>query len=134
MQARAGNPDFVPVAYFEVVATAKVAAGQFRIRHAPQDRSVRRELAEAVAKAAQGFEIITYPRAEVRYLPESLINDVPRIVAGLRVGQSFSAIPVPEPPDIRKGATGTFHDRGLEGASHHAVNCRDALTPWSDQR
>jgi DNA topoisomerase-3 len=165
--------NFVPVAYFEVAATAKVAGGEFQMRHAPQDRIVRRELAEVVAKAAQDFEgalavrvedkrqgppklhdlpslqklcgsrfgwsaaktletaqelydgqgkkIITYPRAEVRYLPESLINDVPRIVAGLRVGQSFSTIPVPEPPVIRKGASGTFHDRGLEGASHHAV-------------
>jgi DNA topoisomerase-3 len=37
------------------------------------------------------------------------------------VGQSFSAIPVPEPPVIRKGASGTFYDKGLEGASHHAV-------------
>ena len=53
--------------------------------------------------------------------PQSLIADVPRIVAGLRVGQSFGAIPVPEPPVIRKGASGTFHDKGLEGASHHAV-------------
>jgi len=165
--------NFLPIAYFEVVATAKVAAGQFQMRHAPQDRIVRREIAEAVAKAAQDIEgalavrvedkrqgppklhdlpslqklcgsrfgwsaaktletaqelydgqgkkIITYPRAEVRYLPESLINDVPRTVAGLRVGQSFSTIPVPEPPVIRKGASGTFHDKGLEGASHHAV-------------
>ena len=165
--------NFVPVAYFEVVATAKVAAGQFQMRHAPQDRIVRREIAEAVANAAQGFEgalavrvedkrqgppklhdlpslqklcgsrfgwpasktlevaqelydgqgkkIITYPRAEVRYLPQSLISDVPRIVAGLQVGQSFSAIPVPEPPVIRKGASGSFYDKGLEGASHHAV-------------
>jgi DNA topoisomerase III len=161
--------NFVPIAYFEVVATAKVAGGQFQMRHAPQDRIVRREIAEAVANAAQGFEgalavrvedkrqgppklhdlpslqkicgsrfgwpagktlevaqelydgqgkkIITYPRAEVRYLP----TDVPRIVAGLRVGQSFSAIPVPEPPVIRKGASGSFYDKGLEGASHHAI-------------
>jgi DNA topoisomerase-3 len=165
--------DFVPLAYFEVVATAKVAGGQFQMRHAPQDRIVRRELAQEVVDAAQGFEgalavrvedkrqgppklhdlpslqklcgsrfgwsasktlevaqelydgqgkkIITYPRAEVRYLPASLISDVPRIVAGLRVGQSFSAIPVPEPPVIRKGASGMFYDKGLEGASHHAV-------------
>jgi DNA topoisomerase-3 len=165
--------DFVPLAYFEVVATAKVAGGQFQMRHAPQDRIVRREIAEDVLKAADGFEgalavrvedkrqgppklhdlpslqklcgsrfgwsasktlevaqelydgqgkkIITYPRAEVRYLPASLISDVPRIVAGLRVGQSFSTIPVPEPPVIRKGASGTFYDKGLEGASHHAV-------------
>jgi DNA topoisomerase-3 len=79
----------------------------------------------------QGKKIITYPRAEVRYLPQSLISDVPRIIAGLRVGQSFGTIPVPEPPMIRKGASGTFYDKGLEGASHHAVipnvpstNCR----------
>ena len=70
---------------------------------------------------AKGKKIITYPRAEVRYLPQSLILDVPRIVAGLRVGQSFSAVSVPEPPVIRKGASGTFYDKGLEGASHHAV-------------
>jgi DNA topoisomerase-3 len=69
----------------------------------------------------QGKKIITYPRAEVRYLPGSLIKDVPRIVAGLRVGRSFSTIPVPEPPIIRKGASGSFYDKGLEGASHHAV-------------
>ena len=122
--------DFVPLAYFEVVATAKVDGGRFQMRHAPQDRIVRREIAEEVLKAAEGFEgalavrvedkrqgppklhdlpslqklcssrfgwparktldvaqelydgpgkkIITYPRAEVRYLPQSLISDVPR--------------------------------------------------------
>lgn len=164
---------FVPLAYFEVVATAKVAGGQFQMRHAPQDRIVRRESAQDVVNAAQGFEgaiavrvedkrqgppklhdlpslqklcasrfgwpasktlevaqelydgqgkkIITYPRAEVRYLPQSLITDVPRIVAGLRAGQSFSTISIPEPPVIRKGASGSFYDKGLEGASHHAV-------------
>jgi DNA topoisomerase III len=165
--------NFVPIAYFEVVATATVAGGQFQMRHAPQDRILRREIAQDAANAARGFEgalgvrvedkrqgpprlhdlpslqkfcgsrfgwpatktlevaqelydgqgkkIITYPRAEVRYLPESLIKDVPRIVAGLRVGQSFSTIPVPEPPIIRKGASGSFNDKGLDSASHHAV-------------
>lgn len=164
---------FVPIAYFEVVAIAKVAAGEFQMRHAPKDRIVRREIAEAVVDAAQDFEgalgvrvedkrqrppklhdlpslqklcssrfgwpaaktlevaqelyagqgkkIITYPRAEVRYLPESLIPDVPQIVAGLQAGQAFSTIPVPDPPVIRKGASGSFHDKGLQGASHHAV-------------
>jgi DNA topoisomerase-3 len=165
--------NFVPLAYFEVVATAKVAGGQFQMRHAPQDRIVKREIAQDVVKVADGFEgaltvrvedkrqgppklhdlpslqklcssrfgwpagktlevaqelydgqgkkVITYPRAEVRYLPQSLISDVPRIVAGLRVGQAFSAIPVPDPPVIRRGASGAFYDKGLEGASHHAV-------------
>ena len=165
--------NFVPLAYFEIVGTAKVAGGQFQMRHAPQERILKREVAESVVNAAQGFEgalgvrvedkrqgppklhdlpslqklcgsrfgwpasktlevaqelydgqgkkIITYPRAEVRYLPQSLIPDVPKIVAGLRVGQSFRAIPVPEQPVIRKGASGAFYDKGLEGASHHAV-------------
>ena len=165
--------DFVPVAYFEIIATAKVARGQFKMRHAPQERILRREVAESVAHAARNFEgplavrvedkrqgppklhdlpslqklcssrfgwaasktlevaqelydgqgkkIITYPRAEVRYLPENLIADVPKIVAGLQVGQSFSRIPVPAQPIIRRGASGSFHDKGLDGASHHAV-------------
>ncbi|MCK1481529.1 DNA topoisomerase III [Bradyrhizobium sp. 193] len=165
--------NFVPLAYFEIVATAKVAGGQFQMRHAPQDRIVKPEIAQDVVEAAEGFDgalavrvedkrqvppklhdlpslqklcgsrfgwsasktlevaqelydgqgkkIITYPRAEVRYLPQSLITDVPRIIAGLRVGQSFSTMPVPEPPVIRRGVSGTFYDKGLEGASHHAV-------------
>jgi DNA topoisomerase III len=164
---------FVPQAYFEVIAVADVAGGQFQVRHAPAERIVKRERAQEIVDAAQGFagalavridykrqgppklhdlpslqklcgsrfgwsasktlevaqelydgqgkKIITYPRAEVRYLPESLISDVPRIVAGLRVGQSFAVIPVPDPPIIRRGASGCFHDKGLEGASHHAV-------------
>jgi DNA topoisomerase-3 len=164
---------FVPQAYFEVVATAQVGAGRFRMRHAPKQRLLKREDAEAVAALAQGFtgplavevedkrqvpprlhdlpslqklcgsrfgwpaartlevaqelydgqgkKVITYPRAETRYLPESLIPDVPRIVAGLRAGRAFGAVPVPEPPLIRRGASGAFHDKGLEGASHHAV-------------
>ena len=164
---------FVPVAYFEVVATATVAGGTFRMRHAPREKILKRELAATVAEAARGFagplgvrvedkrqapprlhdlpslqklcasrfgwsaaktldlaqelydgqgkKILTYPRAEVRYLPESAIADVPRIVAGLQVGQSFRAIPVPVPPVVRRGSSGTFHDKGLEGASHHAI-------------
>ena len=68
-----------------------------------------------------GKKILTYPRAEVRYLPESAIADVPKIVAGLRADRSYAAIPVPSPPEIRKGRNGAFHDKGLEGASHHAI-------------
>jgi len=165
--------DFVPTSYFEIVATAAVGGGEFKMRHAPRDRILKREVAEAVVAAARDFEgpldvrvedkrqgppklhdlpslqklcasrfgwaaaktlevaqelydgqgkkIITYPRAEVRYLPENLIADVPQVVAGLQVGKSFSAIPVPAEPIIRKGKSGSFYDKGLEGASHHAV-------------
>ena len=164
---------FVAIPYFEIVATAQATAGRFQMRHAPKERIIQRDDAEAIAAAAHGFtgplgvrvedkrqapprlhdlpslqklcgsrfgwsaartlevaqelydgqgkKIITYPRAEVRYLPESLISDVPRIVAGLLVGRTFSQIPVPQPAVIRKGASGTFHDKGLAGASHHAV-------------
>ena len=164
---------FVPQAYFEVVATAQVEAGEVRLRHAPDPRLLKREDAETVAALAEGFagplavavedkrqspprlhdlpslqrvcgsrfgwpaaktldvaqelydgagkKVITYPRAETRYLPESLAGDAPGIVAALRAGQAYAAIPVPEPPIIRRGASGVFHDKGLAGVSHHAV-------------
>src|SRR5215211_8993837 len=47
--------NFVPIAYFEIVATAKVAGGQFQMRHAPQERILKREVAETVVAAAQCF-------------------------------------------------------------------------------
>src|SRR5712672_395361 len=165
--------NFLPLAYYEVVATAKVAGGQFQMRHAPQDRIVRRDIARDVVKAAEGVEgalavrvedkrqgppklhdlpslqklcssrfgwpasktlevaqelydgqgkkIITYPRAEVRYLPQNLISDVARIVVGLQAGQSFTAIRVPEAPVCCRGASVSFYEKGLEGARNHAV-------------
>jgi DNA topoisomerase III len=179
--------NFVPIAYFEIVATAEVAGGQFQMRHAPQERIVRREIAQDVVNAAQGFEgalavgvedkrqgppklhdlpslqklcgsrfgwpasktlevaqelydgqgkkIITYPRAEVRYLPQGLISDVPRIVTGLQVGRSFgrqpidlgwrAAFPEWQPadekgdeaqllPPLRNGETAQLHDPKIE--------------------
>ena len=165
--------DFVPVPYFEVAAAAHAGGGAFRTRHAPKDRILKREDAEAVVKAARDFagplgvrvedkrqrpprlhdlpslqklcsarfgwsasrtlevaqelydgvgkKILTYPRAEVRYLPESAIADAPKIVAGVRAGKAYAAVPMPSQPVIRKGRNGSFHDKGLEGASHHAV-------------
>jgi DNA topoisomerase-3 len=164
---------FVPQTYFEVVATAQVTAGRFEMRHAPKEKILKREEAEAIAARADGFvgplavrvedkrqapprlhdlpslqklcgsrfgwsaektltvaqelydgegkKVITYPRAETRYLPESLIPDVARIVAGLMAGQTFGAIPMPDQPITRRGKAGHFWDKGLEGASHHAI-------------
>jgi DNA topoisomerase III len=48
--------NFVPLAHFEIVAAAKVAGGQFQMRHAPQDRIVKREIAEAVANTARDVQ------------------------------------------------------------------------------
>src|ERR1700740_3204589 len=137
--------NFVPVAYFEVVATANVVGGQFRMRHAPPERIVRRELAQEVVNAARGLQrprgarveekrqgppklydlpslqkfcasrfgwaaaktldiaqelydgqgkkIITYPRAEVRYLPQTLIADVRRSWPGFRSASHSAQYP-----------------------------------------
>jgi DNA topoisomerase-3 len=56
--------NFVPLAYFEIVATAKVAGGQFQMRHTPQNRIVKREIAQDVVKAADGFEDALTVRVE----------------------------------------------------------------------
>ena len=48
--------NFVPIAYFEVVATAKAAGGRFQMRHAPHDQVVWREIAQQIADAARDFE------------------------------------------------------------------------------
>ncbi|WP_207539617.1 DNA topoisomerase [Sabulicella rubraurantiaca] len=164
--------NFKPVTYFEIVANAGVAAGSFRMRHAPKQRLEKKDEAEAIVRKAEGFrgplkvkvedkrqspprlhdlpslqklcssrfgwtaertldvaqalydthKIITYPRAETRYLAESLIADVPRLVAGLTAsGAPLAGIAIPNPPAVRKGKSGHFWDKGLEGASHHAI-------------
>ena len=38
---------FVAIPYFEIVATAQATAGRFQMRHAPKERIIRREEAEA---------------------------------------------------------------------------------------
>ncbi len=166
--------NFKPEDYFEVVATATVAAGSFQMRHAPppKDRIKDRARAEAIAKAASGHtgplsveveekrqappklydlpslqktcgqrwgwtadrtlavaqelydgegkKLITYPRAEARYLSENQIADVPAIVGALTRLRGFAHLDISRPV-IRKGKSGHFCDRALEGVSHHAI-------------
>ena len=47
--------EFVPVGYFEVVATAHAEGGAFRMRHAPKERILEREAAQADLTAARGI-------------------------------------------------------------------------------
>jgi DNA topoisomerase III len=68
-----------------------------------------------------GKKLITYPRAESRYLPESLIPDVPKIVAALTAGKTFGSLPLPPKPIVRRSKQGHFWDTDLEGVSHHAI-------------
>src|SRR3979490_183836 len=71
--------DFVPLAYFEVVATAKVAGGQSQMGHPRQDRIVRREIAEDVPKAAEGFEGTLAVRVEEKRQGPPTPPDVPSL-------------------------------------------------------
>ncbi|MEO5375629.1 MAG: DNA topoisomerase [Alphaproteobacteria bacterium] len=166
--------DFRPEDYFEVTATAAVAAGSFQMRHAPpvKDRIRDRARAEAVAAAAahhrgplavkvedrrqgpprlfdlpalqktcgqrwgwtadrtlsvaqdlydgEGKKLITYPRAEARHLAENQVADVPAIVGALTALRGFAHLDVGQPV-IRRGMSGSFCDRALEGVSHHAI-------------
>ena len=71
--------NFVPQAYFEVVATATVASGQFQMRHAPQERIVRREDAQAVVEAAQDFEGALGVRVEDKRQGPPKLHDLPSL-------------------------------------------------------
>lgn len=178
--------NFRPEDYFEIVATATVAAGSFSMRHAPaaNRRITDRLRAEAIACAAAGHKgqlgvsvehrhqgpprlfdlpalqktcgqrwgwnadktlsvaqelydgdskkLITYPRAEARYLSENQIGDGPTIVGALVRLRGFAHIEVGVPV-IRRGKSGHFYDHGLKGVAHHAVipnvNVLDDLEP-----
>lgn len=67
-----------------------------------------------------GKKLITYPRAEARYLSENQIADAPAIVAALTRLRGFAHLDIARPV-IRKGKSGHFCDKALEGVSHHAV-------------
>jgi DNA topoisomerase-3 len=68
----------------------------------------------------QGKKLITYPRAEARYLAENQIGDVPAILGALLRLRGFAVLEIGTPV-IRRGRGGHFHDPGLAGVSHHAV-------------
>src|SRR5437773_12000323 len=71
--------NFVPIAYFEVIATAKVAGGQFQMRHAPQERILKREVAETIVNAAQGFEGPLGVRVEDKRQGPPKLHDLPSL-------------------------------------------------------
>lgn len=65
-------------------------------------------------------KVLTYPRAEAKYLTENHIDEVPDVLAGLGTLDTYKDL-VPTAPEIRKGRSGHFCDKCLEGVSHHAV-------------
>ncbi len=66
--------------------------------------------------------LITYPRGEAKYLPEQNIGDVPTLVRallGLRpLAPHAQLLAQPQP---RRGKSGHFCDKALEGFSHYAI-------------
>lgn len=67
-----------------------------------------------------GKQLLTYPRAEARHLAENQIADVPAIVGAMTRLRGFSHLVI-NPPQIRRGKSGHFSDKALEGVSHHAI-------------
>jgi DNA topoisomerase-3 len=68
----------------------------------------------------EGKKLITYPRAEARYLTENQIGDAPAIIAALTRLRGFAQLDIASPV-IRRGKSGHFCDKALEGVSHHAI-------------
>ena len=127
--------DFVPLAYFEVVATAKFAGGQFQMRHAPQDRIVRREIAQDVVNAARRFEGALAVRVEDKRQGPPKLHDLPSLqkLCGSRFGWPASkTLEVAQELYDGQGKKIITYPRAevryvpqsfmsVEGASHHAV-------------
>src|SRR5262249_45631781 len=71
--------NFVPVTYFEVIAIAKVVGGEFKMRHAPQEKILKREIAENIATAAEGFEGPLAVRVEDKRQGPPKLHDLPSL-------------------------------------------------------
>ena len=115
-----------PPRLFDLPALQKTC-GQRWGWNADKTLSVAQELYDG-----DGKKLITYPRAEARYLSENQIDDVPAIVRALTALRGFAHLDISRPV-IRKGKSGHFCDKALEGVSHHAivpnVNVLDDLEP-----
>ena len=115
-----------PPRLFDLPALQKTC-GQRWGWNADKTLSVAQELYDG-----EGKKLITYPRAEARYLSENQIGDVPTIVDALVGLRGFAHIEVGKPV-IRRGKSGHFNDKALEGVAHHAVvpnvNVLDDLEP-----
>lgn len=100
----------------------QVAAGEFKI--SPKKTA---EIAQALYET---HKITTYPRAESRYLPEALMGDAKRVFGDV-ARLPFLAGQITAPPLTRVGKDYTFSDKGLNGASHHAIipnpNCPSGI-------
>lgn len=66
--------------------------------------------------------LITYPRGEAKYLPENNIADIPKLLPALLGLPGYGAhAQLLESPVVRRGKSGHFSDKALEGMSHYAI-------------
>ena len=64
--------------------------------------------------------LVTYPRADTRYLPENIAGEAPELSRALGGIGAFASL-APAEPVIRNGKSGTYSNAGLNGAPHHAI-------------
>jgi DNA topoisomerase III len=115
-----------PPGLFDLPALQKTC-GQRWCWNADKTLAVAQELYDG-----DGKKLITYPRAEARYLSENQVSDIPAIIGTLLRLRGFAHLEIGKQV-IRRGKSGHFHDKGLEGVAHHAVipnvNVLDDLPP-----
>jgi DNA topoisomerase III len=103
-----------PPHFFDLPALQKTCSQRWGWT-ADKTLSVAQELYDG-----DGKKLITYPRAEARYLSENQIGDASPIIAALTRLRGFAHLEIASPV-IRRGKSGHFCDKTLEGVSHHAV-------------
>lgn len=77
---------------------------------------------EVAQKLYSERTLITYPRGEAKYLPENNIADIPTLLpALLRLPEYGQHQQLLAQPQARKGKSGHFSNKALEGLSHYAI-------------
>ena len=77
---------------------------------------------EVAQKLYSERTLITYPRGEAKYLPENNIADIPKLVPALmRLTDYNRHQQLLQAPQARKGKSGHFSNKELEGMSHYAI-------------
>ena len=115
--------NFVPQAYFEAVATAIVASGQFQMQHAPQERIVRREAAQTVVEAARDFEGALCVRVEDKRQGPPKLHDLPSLQKLCQLALQLAG----RQDALGKSLRELYDGQGNE--DHHLSPRRGALSP-----
>src|SRR5437667_1622955 len=71
--------NFLPIAYFEVVATMTVAGGRLQMRHAPPERILKREIAQQIADATRDFGGALTVRVDDKRQGPPKLHDLPSL-------------------------------------------------------